>query len=108
MKTCFLSTEMIMLIVQNLAYSHSHKGLLFNQINLSLSRFDNIALVGPNDVRISILLKIIAGALQPETGSVETETKPYYILHIVEQWNHLSIAQVLRIDLKLRAYQEII
>lgn len=99
---------MIMLIVQNLTYSHSHKGVLFNQINLSVNRFDKIALVGPNGVGKSTLLKIIAGALQPETGSVETETKPYYIPQIFGQWNHLSIAQALRIDLKLRAYQEII
>jgi ATPase subunit of ABC transporter with duplicated ATPase domains len=104
----FTSKEEIMLIVQNLSYIHPNKDLLFNNINLTISNQQKVALVGNNGIGKSTLFKIIAGVLQPWGGRVEIEAAPYYVLQIFGQFNELTIAQALNVEDKLRSFKEIL
>lgn len=102
------STKEIMLIIQNLSYTHPNKDLLFGNINLTLNSCEKIALIGNNGSGKSTLLKIMSGLLKPLNGSVNIATKPYYIPQIFGQYNNLTIAEALGIDKKLTALHEIL
>lgn len=102
------STKEIMLIIQNLSYTHPNKDLLFGNINLTVNSGEKIALIGNNGSGKSTLLKIMAGLLQPLNGSVNINSKPYYIPQIFGQYNGVTIAKALGIDKKLTALHEIL
>lgn len=97
-----------MLILQNIGYIHPNKDLLFSNINLSINRYQKFALTGNNGSGKSTLLKIIAGELAPSHGELIVDAEPYYIPQIFGQYNHLTIAQALRIDNKLLALNEVL
>lgn len=97
-----------MLILQNISYIHPDKELLFDNIHLTVNDQGKVALIGNNGSGKSTLLKIIAGTLQPSAGQLQTGTRPYYIPQIFGQFNHLTIAQALGVDGKLRALKEIL
>jgi ATPase subunit of ABC transporter with duplicated ATPase domains len=97
-----------MLTLQNISYTHSNKDLLFSEINLTVNNHEKTALIGNNGVGKSTLLKIIAGELQPSNGQINVEVQPYYVPQIFGQFNHLTIAQALRIEDKLNALKEIL
>lgn len=97
-----------MLILQNITYIHPNKDLLFDDINLSLNKQDKIALIGNNGTGKSTLLSIMAGLLQPRSGTIRASTQPYYIPQVFGQFNDLTVAQALRIDDKLKALQDIL
>ena len=97
-----------MLILQNISYTHPSKDLLFSDINLTVNNHEKTALIGNNGVGKSTLLKIIAGEVQPSNGQISVETQPYYVPQIFGQFNHLTIAQALRIEDKLNALKEIL
>ena len=48
--------------------------LLFRPFDLRILRGDRVALVGPNGVGKTTLLKVLTGALAPDTGSVSLGT----------------------------------
>ena len=97
-----------MLILQNISYIHPNKDLLFSDINLAVNNHQKTALIGNNGTGKSTLLKIIANELQPSSGQRSVDTQPYYIPQIFGQYNHLTIAQALKIDKKLNALKEIL
>lgn len=97
-----------MLIAQNISYLHPNKDLLFDNINLTVNRYDKIALTGNNGTGKSTLLKIIAGLLPPSGGQLSVSSEPWYIPQIFGQYNHLTIAQALGIEKKLNALNEIL
>ncbi|GHT40971.1 ABC transporter ATP-binding protein [Bacteroidia bacterium] len=97
-----------MLILQNISYTHPNKDLLFSDINLTVNNHEKTALIGNNGTGKSTLLKIIAGEFRPSSGQRSVNTLPYYIPQIFGQFNHLTIAQALRIDKKLHALKEIL
>ncbi|HSC55294.1 MAG TPA: ABC-F family ATP-binding cassette domain-containing protein [Phnomibacter sp.] len=97
-----------MLILQNIAYAHPNKQLLFSDINITVQHSKKLALVGNNGTGKSTLLKIIAGELQPLSGQRTVSAPPYYLPQIFGQFNHLTIAQALRIDQKLHALHAIL
>ena len=97
-----------MLFLQNLSYIHPNKELLFENIYLTVNSRDKLALIGNNGTGKSTLLKIIAGELSPHEGQLILDTSPYYIPQLFGQYNHLTIAQALRIDGKLQALKEIL
>ncbi|WP_437365958.1 ATP-binding cassette domain-containing protein [Olivibacter jilunii] len=96
-----------MLILRNVSYIHPDKELLFDNINLTVNNHDKIALIGNNGSGKSTLLKIISGELKA-TGKVMTVTSPYYVPQLFGQFNHLTIAQALRVEEKLHALREIL
>jgi ATPase subunit of ABC transporter with duplicated ATPase domains len=97
-----------MLILQNLNYTHPDKDVLFNDIDLVINKQDKIALVGNNGSGKSTLLKIMAGVLQPSSGTIKTAAQPYYIPQLLGQYNDYTIAEALRIDDKLKALKAIL
>jgi ATPase subunit of ABC transporter with duplicated ATPase domains len=103
----FLKKE-AMLTLQHISYKHPNQDLLFDNINLSLHRHHQAALIGNNGVGKSTLLQIMAGVLQPSGGLVKADARPYYVPQIMGQFNDLTIAQALQIEDKLRSLQEIL
>ena len=97
-----------MLILQDISYIHPNKDLLFDNICLTVNNQDKIALIGNNGSGKSTLLKIIADELQLSGGQLTIDTKPYYVPQIFGQYNHLTVAQALRIEDKLNALKEIL
>ena len=97
-----------MLVLQNISYTHPNKDLLFSNLNFTVNNHDKIAIIGNNGAGKSMLLKIIAGELQPSSEQCSIDTEPYYIPQIFGQYNHLTIAQALRIEDKLNALSEIL
>lgn len=97
-----------MLTLQNISYTHPNKDALFSNLHLSLNRFQKAALVGNNGAGKSTLLQIMAGVLQPSGGLLKRDSVPYYVPQIFGQFNHLTVAQALRIDGKLKSLQEIL
>lgn len=97
-----------MLILQNISYKHNNGDLLFDDISFTINNHEKIALIGHNGVGKSTLLKIIAGELKPSSGELKTSSEPYYIPQIFGQFNHLTIAEALRVDLKFKALKEIL
>lgn len=104
------SKKEIMLTLQNISYHHPDRELLFNNINLSVNRGQKLALLGNNGTGKSTLLKIIAGEMPRDamlSGQRLVVEQPYYIPQIFGQFNHLTIAQALRVDEKLKALKKI-
>ncbi len=97
-----------MLILQNITWLHPDKDVLFDNISFTVNAHEKVALVGNNGTGKSTLLRIMAGILQPSGGVVQTDTKPYYVTQLIEQFNHLTVAQALQVDSKLKALHEII
>ena len=101
-------TKEIMLILQNISYTHPNKELLFENLNLSITQHQKIALIGNNGAGKSTLLKVIAGTFQPQNGSVFTSTKPYYIPQLFGQFNQHTVAKALQLNGKLSALKAIL
>lgn len=97
-----------MLILQNISFSHPNKEMLFTNINFTLNNSEKIALTGNNGSGKSTLLKIIAKQLAPSEGQLEMDAEPYYVPQVFGQYNHLTIAQALKIEAKLLALHEIL
>lgn len=97
-----------MLILQNLTYIHPNKDLLFDNINFTINDCNKVALVGNNGTGKSTLLKLIAGEWPPSGGLLKVNAIPYYVPQLFGQYNHLTIAQALRIENKLNALKAIL
>ena len=97
-----------MLILQNISFSHPNKEMLFTNINFTLNNSEKVALTGNNGSGKSTLLKIIAREIAPSEGQLEMDVEPYYVPQIFGQYNHLTIAQALKIETKLLALHEIL
>jgi ATPase subunit of ABC transporter with duplicated ATPase domains len=72
------------LLAENLAYELSATRSLFKNVQVNIGEGDRprIALVGSNGVGKSTLLKILAGQLNPTTGSVTRNGTVYYLPQI--------------------------
>lgn len=70
------------LLAENLGYELSSTRALFKGVYLSIVENDRIALVGSNGVGKSTLLKILAGQLNPTTGSITRQSTIYYLPQI--------------------------
>lgn len=97
-----------MLGLYNISYLHPNKDLLFENINLTVNVHDKIALIGNNGSGKSTLLRLIAKELQPSGGQLQVDINSYYVPQVFGQYNHLTVAQALRIENKLKALNEIL
>ncbi|TWW00829.1 ribosomal protection-like ABC-F family protein [Chitinophaga pinensis] len=97
-----------MLILQGVTYTHPNRDILFSDIHLTVNKQDKIALIGNNGAGKSTLLKILAGELLPATGIIKKDVIPYYIPQLFGQYNDYTVAQALRVDMKIHALREIL
>jgi ATPase subunit of ABC transporter with duplicated ATPase domains len=70
------------LIAENLSYTLDSTEPLFQEIHLSLSANDRIALVGSNGIGKSTLLKLLSGQIQPTQGLLTRQGSTYYLPQI--------------------------
>ncbi|AZA82660.1 ABC transporter ATP-binding protein [Chryseobacterium lactis] len=96
-----------MILLQNISFGFPGGDLLFNHYNLSIQPHTKSALVGSNGVGKSTLLKIIAHEIQPLEGIINTQGEIFYVPQMFGNFNHLTIAECLRIDQKLFALEKI-
>lgn len=97
-----------MLTLQGVTYAHPNKDILFKDISLTINRHEKVAIVGNNGTGKSTLLKLIAGALKPATGTIFCHATPYLVPQVFGQFNDYTIAQALGIDTKLTALKAIL
>jgi ATPase subunit of ABC transporter with duplicated ATPase domains len=97
-----------MLFLQDVAYAHPNRDVLFSDINLAVNKQDKIALIGHNGAGKSTFLKIMAGEIAPTAGMVKTNSKPYNVPQLFGQFNEKTIAQALGISAKINALKGIL
>lgn len=97
-----------MLILQHISYQHPNKEVLFDNIHLSINKYQKIALIGNNGAGKSTLLKIMAGVISPSQGTVTSGSAPYYVPQLFGQFNDLTIGEALRVAVPLKALHEIL
>lgn len=97
-----------MLSIQQMSYAHPNKDVLFSLINFNIGPHQKLGLIGNNGAGKSTLLRIMAGLLPVTAGTVHASEQPYYLPQIYGQFNHLTIAEALRIDKKLQALEAIL
>lgn len=98
----------MMLILQNLSYSHPNRDLLFSGLSLTVNSGEKIALIGNNGIGKSTLLKIIAGDLLPSEGMIKCGKPPFFVPQVFGQYQDLTVAEALGISTKLNALHEIL
>lgn len=96
------------IIIKDLSYIHTDKEILFSHLNLSINPGDKMALTGNNGCGKSTLMRILSGELTPASGTVVRPEQPYYVPQHFGQYDHLNIAQALKIDRKLTALHAIL
>ncbi len=67
-----------MLQISNLTFAYSNCEI-FNQINLTLSNAEKVAIIGDNGTGKTTLLELLAGQLAPDTGSLRLDGKVGYL-----------------------------
>lgn len=95
------------IIINSVSYSHIDRTLLFQDITFSIKKGDKAALVGNNGVGKSTLLQILAGVIAPTTGHVDSLVRPWYVPQHLGQYDEMTVAQALGVDLKLAALKAI-
>ncbi|MDR6466239.1 ABC-F family ATP-binding cassette domain-containing protein [Chryseobacterium sediminis] len=96
-----------MILLQHISFGFPGGDLLFNNTNLTIPSHTKSALVGSNGMGKSTLLKIIAGEIQPLNGNITISDSVFYVPQMFGNFNHLTIAECLKIDQKLNALQKI-
>lgn len=94
-----------MFTLQNIAYAHPNKDVLFSGIDLTVNRNEKIALVGNNGTGKSTLLKLMSGTLTLLSGSIRTDSRPYYVPQHFGQFNDLTVAQALYVEEKTNSFE---
>ena len=97
-----------MLTLQNISYTLPDHSILLDHIQLTVNPRQKVALVGNNGSGKSTLLKIIARQLQPNEGEVILHAAPYDVPQHFGQYNHLTVAQALKVEHKLDALRKIL
>ena len=94
--------------VQQLSYIHADKEPLFQNINLTVNKGEQLSLVGNNGSGKSTLLRIIEGGLKPVSGEVVCSSNPYYVPQHFGQYDQLTVMQALQVEPKIKALHAII
>lgn len=95
------------IIAENISYTFPSGKNIFNDLNFSLPEGEKAALVGDNGSGKSTLLRILTGPVQPDSGSVQITNHHWYIPQHFGQYDSFTIAQVLRVQDKIGALNEI-
>jgi ATPase subunit of ABC transporter with duplicated ATPase domains len=98
----------MILSTQQISYTLPSRQVLFQSINFTLVKGEKTAIVGNNGTGKSTLLKILAGQLPAQSGTVHVGNTLYYVPQHFGQYNSLTVAQALGIDLKIAALNTIL
>ncbi|MET3207999.1 UNVERIFIED_CONTAM: ATP-binding cassette subfamily F protein 3 [Paenibacillus sp. PvR008] len=85
-ETAYMSGKEV-LEVRDLSVAYEGKKPLFQHASFDLKRGDTVALIGPNGIGKSTLLKCLTGTLKPAAGSIHWGTKIKIGLYDQEQTN---------------------
>ncbi len=92
---------------QNISYILPSGETLFSQLYLSVAPGEKAAITGDNGRGKSTLLKIIAGILQPNSGSISLPDGMWYVPQQYEHYNNGTVAEALHATGKLAALHAI-
>jgi len=93
--------------LNNISYSHTNKENLFSNLSFAISH-NKIALIGDNGTGKSTLLKIIAGELNIDAGSIVREGSLVYFPQDFSIYNNKTVAEVLSVKEKLSSLEKIL
>lgn len=82
----------VMVKLHNVHFSYSNK-IVFNQISVEFRKDYFYSVLGSSGQGKSTLLKIIAGYLKPQTGTVEGPKTCGYVLQGGSLFNHLNVKE---------------
>jgi ATP-binding cassette subfamily F protein 3 len=85
-ETAYMSGKEV-LEVRDLSVAYEGKKTLFQHASFDLKRGDTVALIGPNGIGKSTMLKCLTGTLKPAAGSIHWGTKIKIGLYDQEQTN---------------------
>jgi len=95
-------------MLQGVSYTHPNGAVLFSDLNITVNKYDKIALAGDNGAGKSTLLQLMAGIIRPTGGHISAMAAPYYVPQHLGQYDGQTIAAALRIDDKLHALHNIL
>ncbi len=96
------------MILKQISYIHPDKESLFENLDFILNKGEKTAITGDNGCGKSTLLRIMAGQLSPSSGLYQCTETCYYMPQHFDPYAYQTLAEVLNIDRKLRALQEIL
>lgn len=97
-----------MLHIQSLKYSYIQEETLFENIHLHLQKNQKAALIGNNGSGKSTLLQLVSGSISPSEGNIVKPQNTWMVPQQMETYFQLSIAEFLKIDVKLNALHSIL
>src|SRR5690625_1299001 len=95
------------IIAENISFTLPQGKQILHNISLSVSNGEKSALAGDNGTGKSTLIRILAGVLSPQTGSVYRNGKTWFVPQHYGQFNNLTVSQILKIHLKTEALKAI-
>lgn len=98
----------MLLTAQHLSYALPSREVLFHDVHLTIASGQKAAIVGPNGIGKSTLLKILAGQLAPASGTVDRSAHFYYVPQHYGQYNHLTVAAAMGVAARLDALSAIL
>ena len=96
------------IVINALSHIYPDGEVLFQNLNLSITKRKKVSLVGHNGVGKSTLLQIIAGRIPVAHGEVLLSEKPYYVPQHLGQYNDCSAAEALGISEKITALRAVL
>lgn len=89
--TATVDTATAVLEIRQLSYGYAHFRL--QAINLGVRRGELLSVIGPNASGKSTLLKLVAGALEPEAGAVLLDGDPVHQMPPRERARRIALVQ---------------
>lgn len=94
------------IIVSDISFHYPNQDNLLDHLSFSVQQNRKVALIGNNGAGKSTLLKLLAGVLQPSSGSIQWASKPYYIPQQLGSTN-LTVVEAIGIEKEIEALEAI-
>lgn len=94
--------------INQVSYVHPDKEVLFQNISFSVNKGEKVSLIGNNGCGKSTLLRIISGEFTPSNGQIVCSDTPYHVPQHFGQYNCLTVAEAMKVDIRIQALHAII